>query len=56
MLPLFLFTAFLGVVETTWASQNASLPVKAAVGAMIALALAALVGRIDASKLPKLHG
>lgn len=53
MLPAFLLTAFLGVVETTWASQNASLAVKAAVGTMLALALAALVGRIDTSKLPR---
>ncbi|TKY85400.1 hypothetical protein EX895_005562 [Sporisorium graminicola] len=54
LVALFLATAALGVLETTWAQQKASALQKTAVVLGLVGATAALVGRVQKSKLPKL--
>ncbi|GAK64673.1 cytochrome b561 [Moesziomyces antarcticus] len=53
LVVMFAATAVLGVVETTWASKNASMAQTLLVVVALALAVVALAIRIQKSKLPK---
>ena len=54
LITMFLVTAALGVVETTWGQNNAGWTQKALVLAGLGLAGFALLARVQKSKLPKL--
>ncbi|CDS00981.1 hypothetical protein [Sporisorium scitamineum] len=54
LVGLFLVTAVLGVVETTWSKQKSGGVQKVVVVLTLVAAAAALVSRVQRSKLPKL--
>ncbi|SNX84915.1 related to Cytochrome b561 [Melanopsichium pennsylvanicum] len=54
LVALFLTTAVLGVVETTWGKKNSSFFQKILVVAALGLAACAVLIRVQSSKLPKL--
>jgi hypothetical protein len=54
LLPLFLLTAYLGAVHTSWAAQNASRTHSIAILCCLVAVAAGMAVRIQPSKLPHL--